>query len=177
MIGLIQKAFFTENHEAKPVTASLFARADMGLHKGLQEFKFDLFIDESHGLDFKFSEHPLQDGSVITDHVTRQLRTCKISAMFTNHSVSNRLGNDKEIKIEGYEDAVITENVALKKYEALEKLANKREPVRLVTSMIVYPKMIIKNIRTNRTAKDGESIKFTMTLSEFNSIPVRDYRR
>lgn len=171
MIGLLQKAV-AESHEAQPVTASLFARTDMGIHSELQEYPFDLFIDESHGLDFKLSEHPLQDGSVITDHVTQQLRTCKIAGMFTNHSLRKNAGNENIIKVEGYENAVITENTALKRYEALERLAKQRMPVRLVTSIIVYPRMIIKQIRVNRTEKDGERIRFTMTLSEFKEVKL-----
>ena len=174
MIGLLQKAV-AENHEAQPMTASLFARSDMGLHSDMQEYPFDLFKDESHSLDFKFSEHPLQDGSVITDHVTQQLRTCKVTAMFTNHSLRKNVGNDNIIKVEGYENAVITENTALKRFEALERLAKQRMPVRLVTSLVVYPKMIIKQIKVQRNEKDGESITFTMTLSEFKTVSLYEY--
>lgn len=167
MIGLIQKAFM-EGHRALPLTASLFARTDMGI----ENFPFDLFIDESHGLDFKISEHPLQDGAVITDHVTQQLRQCKITGMFTNHSVRRNIGNTETISIAGYEDAKPIENVARRKYIALEELAKLRQPVRLVTSLIAYPRMLIKSIKTSRNEKDGESIKFTMTLTEFKTVQL-----
>lgn len=167
MIGLLQKAYM-EGHEAKPMTASLFARTDMGI----EDFPFDLFIDESHGLDFKISEHPLQDGAVITDHVTQQLRICKISGMFTNHSVRKNVGNTDIVSIAGYENAEAMDNVARKKYIELEELAKRREPVRLVTSLVVYPKMLIKSIKTSRNDKDGESVKFRMTLTEFNTVQL-----
>jgi len=167
MIGLIQKAYM-EGHRALPLTASLFARTDMGI----ENFPFDLYIDESHGLDFKISEHPLQDGAVITDHVTQQLRQCKITGMFTNHSVRRNRGNTETISIAGYEDAQPLENVARQKYTDLEDLAKRREPVRLVTSLIAYPKMLIKSIKTRRDDKSGESIKFTMTLTEFKTVQL-----
>lgn len=167
MIGLLQKAMM-DGHKALPVTASLFAKTDMGI----EGIEFDLFIDESHGLDFKMSEHPIQDGAVITDHVTQQLRTCKINAMFTNHSVRKNTGNRDEIDIEGYEDAKPIENTARTRYTELEELAKRREPVRLVTSLITYPKMIITNIKAGRGESDGESIKFSMTLKEFKAIKL-----
>lgn len=168
MIGLIKKALYTEGHRALPVTASLFARTDMGI----ENHPFDLFLDESHGLDFKISEHPLQDGCVITDHVTQMLRQCKITGMFTNHSVHKNEGNDKPISISGYEDAEPMENTALERYTALEDLAKSRTPVRLVTSLVTYPKMLIKYIKVPRGPKDGESIKFTMTLTEFKTVTL-----
>lgn len=171
MIGLITKAL-TQGHEAKPLCASLFARTDMGLHSDVKSYPFDLFLDESHGLDFKISEHPLQDGCVITDHVTQMLRQCKITCMFSNHSARRNVGNDKVISISGYEDAEPMENTALERYAELEELAKKRMPVRLVTSLVVYPRMLIKQIKAPRTAKDGESIKFTMTLTEFNTVSL-----
>lgn len=167
MIGLFNK-ILAEGHKAQPLCASLFARTDMGI----EGIDFDLFIDESHGLDFKISEHPLQDGCVITDHVTQQLRTCKINAMFTNHSVRGRSGNEKEISIEGYEEAEPIENVARQKFEALEELAKRREPVRLVTSLVVYPKMMIKNVNVQRGPSDGESVKFSMTLTEIKTVKL-----
>ena len=167
MIGLINN-ILAENHEAQPLCASLFARTDMGI----EGIDFDLFIDEGHSLDFKISEHPLQDGCVITDHVTQQLRTCKINAMFTNHSVRGNIGNRDEISIEGYENAKPIENVALKKFQDLEELAKRREPVRLVTSLVVYPKMLIKQIKAGRGPSDGESIKFSMTLVEFKTVKL-----
>lgn len=167
MIGIINKAL-AEGHKAQPLQASLFARTDMGI----ENFPFDLFIDESHGLDFNISEHPLQDGTVITDHVSQKLRICKISAMFTNHSVSKNIGNTDIIDIEGYENAELMENVALERYTALEDLAKKRLPVRLVTSLVVYPKMIIKQIKAARNEKDGERIKFSMVLSEFKTVEL-----
>ncbi|SHL42549.1 hypothetical protein SAMN05720470_10849 [Fibrobacter sp. UWOV1] len=167
MIGLIQKAYM-EGHRALPLTASLFAHTDMGI----ENFPFDLFIDESHGLEFMISEHPLQDGAVITDHVTQKLRQCKITGMFTNHSVRRNRGNTETISIAGYEDAQPLENVARQKYTDLEDLAKRREPVRLVTSLIAYPKMLIKSIKTSRDDKSGESIKFTMTLTEFKTVQL-----
>lgn len=167
MIGIFNQ-IKAESHVALPMCASLFARTDMGI----EGIDFDLFIDESHSLDFKISEHTLQDGCVITDHVMQQLRTCKISAMFTNHSVRHRTKNYKAIKIEGYESAEPMENVARQKFEELEELAKRREPVRLVTSLVVYPKMIIKNVKAQRMPSDGESIKFSMTLTEFNTVKL-----
>lgn len=167
MIGLINN-FLTEGHKALPLTASLFFNTEIGI----DDIRFDLFIDESHGLEFQLSEHPVQDGSVITDHVTQKLRTCTISGMFTNHSAKRRANNTKTISIEGYESAPVLDNVAKNNYLKLEDYAKRRLPVRLVTSLITYPKMMITNVKAKRGPDDGECVKFSMTLKEFKTVSL-----
>ena len=177
MIGLIQNINL-ESHKALPLTASVFTKSDMGISQddgkgnGPKSYPFDLFVDESHGLEFQLSEHPVQDGSVITDHVTQKLRSCTISGMFTNHSVRRNRNNTDVIKIDGYESNEVRTNEALENYEALETLAKKRQPVRLVTSLVTYPEMIIKSIKVQRGPDDGESIKFKMVLTEFKRVNI-----
>lgn len=167
MIGLIRNAM-AEGKTAQPVTASLFFNKDLGI----DDIRFDLFIDEQHKLEFQMSEHPVQDGAVITDHVYQKLRTCTVNGMFTNHSAKKRSGNVSTISIAGYENADVMQNVAKDNYIKLEEYARRKLPVRLVTSLITYPKMIIKSITTKRGPSDGECVKFTMTLSEFKSVTL-----
>lgn len=143
-----------------PVTipASLFYRDE---NNGVDGIDFDLMTGESHGIDFTISEHPIENGTSITDHIRIKPRKCSVSGIFSCHSMTPNTGIE-----EG-------ENRALENYLALERLSKKMKAVRLVTDIIIYPKMLIESISTKRGIGDSEQIKFDMTLREFTSVELK----
>lgn len=197
MIGYIEKAveYFQDARpkKAQSVPASLFWREEgMGIFYDktsksvndmltsgttkLEAMPFNLFISEKHSLKFRVSEHPLQDGSTISDHVHKELREVTIEGMFTNHPM-RKLEETNEVK---FKDEYATSevkpsvtNTALAKFEALKRLAELRKPVRLVCSLEIYPKMVITAIDYDRDSKSGSSIRFTMTLRELKTVSLK----
>lgn len=177
MIGYIEKAveFFQDNRpkKAQSVPASLFWREE-GM--GISGFPFDLFISEKHKLDFSVSDHPIQNGATISDHVHPELQECTIEGMFTNHSMRKLEGINKVTFKDEFatkEEKETLTNRALRKFDELRVLANKRRPVRLVTALQVYPKMIITSLSYDRDAKSGSSIRFSMTLREIQIVNLQ----
>lgn len=187
MIGYVNKAidYFSDSKpkKAQSVPASLFFREEgLGLFsldksgKVLNHLPFNLFISEDHEINFRVSEHTLQDGSTVTDHVHREPYKVTVEGMFTNHPLK-KLEETNEVK---FKDSYATSevhstlsNTALANFEKVEALANKREPVRLVCSLKVYPKMIVTSIKAPRDSKSGSSIRFTMTLQEIKTVSLK----
>lgn len=187
MIGYVNKAidYFSDSKpkKAQSVPASLFYREEgMGLFgldksgKVLNHLPFNLFISEDHELNFRVSEHPLQDGSTVTDHVHREPYKVTVEGMFTNHPLK-KFEETNEVK---FKDEYATSevkstlsNTALANFEKVKELAKKREPVRLVCSLEVYPKMIVTSIKSTRDSKSGSSIRFTMTLQEIKTVSLK----
>lgn len=171
----------------KSIPASLFSRDEgFGVFKAensggsVDEVKFDLLIDESHTLEFEASDHPIENGAVITDHVTQKLRTCTITGMFTNSPMQEFGGSTiesfqkAEVKGDGGEfEEGRTNRSRDEMFGALERMAMERKPVRLVTALKVYPEMIILSLPVKRSAEDGESVEFTMTLREFKIATLK----
>ena len=62
--------------------ASLFYRVD-GYFVG--NIKFDLEISENHSIEAQVSEHPIEDGSIVSDHVRILPRKGSIVGLVTNH--------------------------------------------------------------------------------------------
>lgn len=190
MIGYVEK--IAENYsdmrpkKAQSVPASLFFREEgKGLFsldksgKVLKHLPFNLFISEDHELNFRISEHPLQDGSTVTDHVHREPYKVSIEGMFTNHPLK-KLEETNEVK---FKDSYATSevkstlsNTALVNFEKVKELAKKREPVRLVCSLEVYPKMIVTSIKSQRDSKSGSSVRFTMTLQEIKTVSLKNVK-
>ena len=184
MIGYIEKAvdYFQDNRpkKAQSVPASLFWREEgLGIHHGdskLTYMPFNLFISEKHSLKFRVSDHPLQDGSTISDHVHQEMQECTVEGMFTNHPL-RKLEEVNEVK---FKDEYATSdvkptvsNTALANFEKLKLLAKQRKPVRLVCSLEIYPKMVITGIDYDRDSKSGSSIRFTMTLRELKTVSLK----
>lgn len=182
MIGYIEKAvdYFQNSKpkKAQTVPASLFWRSEgIGIHYGdskLTYMPFNLFIDEENELKFRVSEHPLQDGTNISDHVHQEMQEVTINGMYTNHPMKKNVQSEVKFKDQyGTEDEKPTlSNTALVKFNELKRLAKERKPVRLVCALETYPKMIITSIKYPRDAKSGSSIRFTMTLREIKTVQL-----
>ena len=187
MIGYVNKAidYFSDSKpkKAQSVPASLFYREEgLGLFsldksgKVLNHLPFNLFISEDHEINFRVSEHPLQDGSTVTDHVHREPYKVTVEGMFTNHPLK-KFEETNEVKLKDeYATSEVRStlsNTALANFEKVKELAKKREPVRLVCSLEVYPKMIVTSIKATRDSKSGSSIRFTMTLQEIKTVSLK----
>ncbi len=197
MIGYIEKAvdYFQDSRpkKAQSVPASLFWREEgLGIHcdkvsktvnemlssgkTKLEYMPFNLFISEKHSLKFRVSDHPLQDGSTISDHVHQELQECTVEGMFTNHPM-RKLEEVNEVK---FKDEYATSevkptvsNTALANFEKLKLLAKQRKPVRLVCALEIYPKMVITGVDYERDSKSGSSIRFSMTLRELKTVSLK----
>lgn len=161
--------------QRKFIPASLFTPSE---DYGFEDIPFQLAISEEHGLEFRISDHTIQDGSTISDHVTQELRRLTVKGMFTNRPLSGRngttsVGDDGSIVVEGTKAVT---NTALENYMKLEALAKKREPVRIVTSMMTYPKMIITSLKTTRDEKSGDSVQFVIELREVVTVSLKEIR-
>ena len=190
MIGYVEK--IAENYsdmrpkKAQSVPASLFFREEgKGLFsldkdgKVLKHLPFNLFINEENELNFRVSSHTLQNGSTIADHVHKEPQKVSIDCMFTNHPLK-KLEEVEEVK---FKDEYATSevkstlsNTALANYTKIKELAKKREPVRLVCSLEVYPKMIITSIKDARGPKSGSSVRFTMALEEIKTVSLKNVK-
>ena len=169
MIGWIERGLQTKKRDAEPIPASLFAIGKTDKN-GVGEIEFDLMPKESHGLDFDISEHPVDNGSTITDHIRMKPRECSVTGMFTCHPIK-AYSKDKVTIDDGTEE--ISENRALTLYKELETLCKAMNKVRLVTDIMTYPTMLIKSLKTDRDRSSGEAITFSMTLREYMGVDMQ----
>lgn len=169
MIGWIERGFQTKKRDAEPIQASLFAIGKTDKN-GVGEIEFDLMPKESHGLDFDISEHPVDNGSTITDHIRMKPRECSVTGMFTCHPIK-AYSKDKVTIDDGAEE--MSENRALTLYKELETLCKAMNKVRLVTDIMTYPTMLIKSLKTDRDRSSGEAITFSMTLREYMGVDMQ----
>lgn len=167
MIGIGQQAFeklLGNRYDAKPISASLFYKE--GADLGIQGLPFDLFISEEFEASYTLSKHPMQNGVKVSDHIRKEPLKIPIKGMFTNHPISYKLNRERKVEIEKLDFNQKLENRALKYFNKLKELADKMEPVKLITSLHNFNDMMITNISAARDEKSRDSIFFNVTLEE-----------
>lgn len=176
MIGWIQQNEI-DNSRPTPrvVQSSLFFRD----HEfGLSQLPFDMLIDESHSVEFDITDHAVENGSSIADHVTERLRSVIVKGIFSNHSIKGaRSGfvseNDevnKETDVVSIEGREAIPNSSFERLNALKEIARNRNPVNLYTALEDFElsdiSMVIESLQYDRGPADGESVQFTLKLRE-----------
>lgn len=168
--------FYDKNNLKTPMTVDEAIDKGMGRSR-IVAMPFNLFISEKNSLKFRVSEHPLQDGTTITDHVHKEMREVTIEGLFTNHPMKKNVASEVKFRDQyGTQDEKQTlSNTALANFNKLKRLALQRIPVRLVCALETYPKMVITGIDYDRDSKSGSSIRFTMTLRELKTVALKSY--
>ena len=83
VIGAVDQAIAGRFEPTIPV--SLFYRED-GWSVG--EISLDLILTEGHSLNAAVTQHPVQDGSTISDHITILPRNGTLRALVSNFSLA-----------------------------------------------------------------------------------------
>ena len=185
MIGWIEKiaSEFREKPKPRSIPASLFSDGQpMGFPD--EWLPFDLLVSESHSLQFDISEHRVETGTPISDCINERLRRVTVSGIFTNHPVGtegayvdsngNRIeGHPDKIEIEGRTPVM---NTALDRWNRLKELAHEKRTVRLVTAMETYGEMAIESLSSDRSGRDGEAVRFSVSLREIRTASAKVLR-
>lgn len=205
MIGWVLNAVNYGRREDNPphsVPASIFVQSSrFGVYRdadgesGAYALPFDLLVDESHELDFDVSDHAVENGSSVSDHISPRPRSVEITGLFTNHPVGDGRAFDSYgvkntftrkgmydysdgVELvdagklrEGGEFKAAPDNVT-GRFDALKALANERKKVRIVTALEVYDEMAIESLSWSRGPEDGEAIRFRMRLRQVRTAKV-----
>jgi hypothetical protein len=103
--------------------------------------KLDASIREEHGIDFTITSSPVEDGSVITDHIIEQPSSLTMDVVATRTPDTLLLNLDR--------------NRHFKIYRQLCALARRRQPFDVATTLNSYTGMVFSHIGTPRTDARG----------------------
>jgi len=119
---------------------------------------FDLQLTESHSFDSEVSNHPVENGSPISDHIQKKLSTGSASFYVSNYSLTI--------------DELVTNRVQ-DVYDLFKQLWKSKELVTLVTDLDVYEDVAITKVGTSRAEKTGEAGTFEVSFTEFRIIRLK----
>lgn len=134
-------------------------RSDVAAKIG--RFEMDVTIDEFHEKSARVTENPIEDGSLINDHVILEPERVSINGFITDAPLVPIVGLIDSITGGGYKR--VTDAFA-----KLEDLFNAREPVTLVTGYKTYFDMIIVSLSIPRTREIG--MRFSVELKKLKKV-------
>jgi len=120
---------------------------------------FDLILNEEHRMTNKVSEHNIEDGQPITDHIENQLLHGGLTGLITNYSIRR--------------PGVLFGNVAQKNFDLLEQIWKERRLVEIVTILRVYKNVAITDISVQRSETTGAAISVSVTFKQVNVVKLK----
>ena len=136
----------------------LFGRAEPTTISGnlsIGEIELDASLSESHQFDSEVTQYPVEDGSVITDHIQNRPDKLTINGFVSNTPV--RLFSSVAI------DLVRTSGNS-GRFDALERIHRERVLVDIVTPLKSYTDMAMESLTVPRNAAIGDTLEFSATF-------------
>ena len=157
------------------VPVSLFYRAD-GWSVG--EISLDLILTETHSLNAVVTQHPVQDGSTISDHITILPRSGTMRVLVSNFSLSTADGSPRaawdEIYAQGEAAQKTLPNRAEEAWKKLKDLVKTRELVKVVTSLEVYEDVALTRVETTRDGDTGDALEIDIDYEQVTKVKLKE---
>lgn len=131
---------------------------DFGIESDIGVITFDLILSEAHNYSNEVTEHVVEDGSRITDHIKNNLENGSLSGLITNFSIKRRFQ---------------VENFAQDAYDELKRIWKSREAVTITTIMEKYDNMGITNVDIARSDETGEAIVLNISFKKIKVVKLK----
>lgn len=118
----------------------------------------DATIEETHTLTNTITNHPMEEGSFVTDHAFEEPTKISIQGEITNTPVQilSILNGLSQRRIEAFEQ--------------LTALHKTRDILTIVTGLKIYSNMVMETLDVPRNQQTGGRLQFTATFQEVNKV-------
>lgn len=134
----------------------------------LDEIVVDAFVHEAHIFSAELTEHPVESGGMIVDHVYQMPMSLSIDGIISNTPMSM-------IGVTAFDSASRyfsgeSNDKARTAFEKFEKLFAERKAITIVTSLKTYETMVLENLSVERGGGNQDSLRFSCTARELRII-------
>jgi hypothetical protein len=114
----------------------------------LGELVVDAFVHETHGFSSEISEHPVESGSSIVDHIHNKAFCLSIDGIISNTPMTL-------VGLAAFDSASRylqgeSNDFALAAFEKIENIFAQRTPLSIATSLKTYHKMVLESLGIER---------------------------
>lgn len=171
-MGIIQSIFFRPQRgyrKYEAVTGGLVGQSTTTNNfdvVGDTLYQLDGVISEQHQSSATVTQHPVEYGVNIADHVIKQPQKIIINGIVTNSPFPGQLFNKLPggAKFGTQALSVLTGSRVRDAYAGLIALQNERLPVRLQTGLLVYDNMVLTDVSAPNDLEGN--LKVTLTFTE-----------
>ncbi len=133
----------------------------------LGELVVDAFIKESHAFCAEITEHPVENGSVMADHIITKPFSLTIDGIISNTPMTlvglTAFDSAKRF-VEGESNDMV-----VYAFETIEDLFAKRTPLSIATSLKTYHKMVLESLTIERGGGFyNDSLHFSCTAKQIH---------
>lgn len=122
----------------------------------------DVLLEQELTLSSEVTEHPVEDGFPVHDHVIRKARKIAMTIAISNSPVTwyDRFGGPNP---ERMSDAIAK----------LNELYEAGDPITIVTADKIYENMVMTDCRIGKRVEDGKILKVPLELTQIRKVQVR----
>ena len=143
------------------------------------EIDIDLILDENHSKHAVVTENPLQDGRAVSDGIYLQLREGSLNALVSNHSLKHvqKIDDEKQnaetlMNMAQWKDQL--KNRARDAWNDLKDLMDKKQPVKIVTSLETYDNVVITDIETSLDGETGDALEIKINFRQIQTVSLTE---
>jgi hypothetical protein len=132
----------------------------------------DASISEQHSAEVEVTEHPVEKGANIADHLRPKPEVLTIEGLVTNTPLdpSAALVRRTQGSTQFDSRAELQPERAGQAYADLRALKDSGELVTVVTSLRTYENMALRSLSVPRDARSGQALRFTATLVQVRTV-------
>jgi hypothetical protein len=121
----------------------------------------DASLQELHSGESEITDHPVEDGTNVTDNIRDKPDRVRIEGMVTNHplNIEDRVDSVGAL-VRGEAGRAETA------FEQLREIKKNKQTVTIITSLKTYDNMAMETFEVPRDAELGNVVKFTATFKE-----------
>jgi len=126
---------------------------------GVGFYVFDLILNEQHSFKNTVTEHNVENGQPITDHIENELQRGGLTGLVTTFSLS--------------QPGVAAGNRAQWAFEMLETIWQERLLVTVTTILKVYENVAVTDVTVNRSESTGEALSIGVTFKQVKVVKLK----
>jgi len=136
--------------------------------KSIGGFEIDVFTSERYSMSNTVTDLPVEDGSLVNEHVTPQADEISIEAFISKAKFETWEGDIPESVDDLPEDDPKAR--IIQSYFELKRLKEDRQPVTVVLGLDTYTDMVITNFEIDRDVKTGADLPFSMSFKKIRIV-------
>ena len=125
----------------------------------LTSLVFDLILSESHSFQSSVSNRPVEDGSIITDHIQNGLENGSFTGLITNFSILTP----------GF-----ISNRAQDAFDMMNRLWKEKTVFTFVSVLKVYKNIVITSLSVKRSGDTGEANAFDISFQKIKKVKLKE---
>ncbi len=131
----------------------------------IKGYQLDVAVSEDHSFDSEVTEHPVEKGADIADHVRARPITVSVEGIVSDTPI-------REIARPGFQDSEGDPIVlpSAEAYALLIDIRDKREPVTVQTSLQLFENMVLTSLSVPRSVGTGDALRFTATFVQIQLV-------